>query len=416
MPTIISRLFGLIYFWNDKPSAKERYEMRGKSAVIYLDYAASTPMCDEALDMYNALNKEMFGNASSLHDAGGQAAYALDYSRQRIADMIGGQKEGIYFTTGGTESNMLAVQSILNGLPKHKKHWIMSALEHHSMYNLAALLERQGYEITIVQPDKQGRMTREILLQHLREDTGLVSIQHANSETGLIQDIATISPLLRERGILLHSDAVQTFGNIPVHVETLGVDALSISSHKVYGPKGVGAVYLKPGTPWRPVYPDTLHENGFRPGTVNVPGIAAFVAAAEMMTEQMELLQERYAALRRYFFTKIRERSIPLCLAVQETGKDTMLSHIAGCFFHGYEGQYVMLECNRNGVCISTGSACAAGHHEPSPALQALGASGREALQFIRISFGRTTTTGQLDVLVDILTDLAGRQERSLSR
>ncbi|TKH41324.1 cysteine desulfurase [Paenibacillus terrae] len=384
--------------------------------MIYLDYAASTPMCDEALNMYNTLNKEMFGNASSLHDAGGQAAYALDFSRQRIADMIGGQKEGVYFTTGGTESNMLAVQSILNGLPQHKKHWIMSALEHHSMYNLAALLERQGFELTIVQPDKEGRITRDILLPYLREDTGLVSIQHANSETGLIQDLATLSPLLRKRGIVLHSDAVQTFGNIPIDVAALGVDAISISSHKVYGPKGVGAVYLRPGTPWRPVYPDTLHENGFRPGTVNVPGIAAFVAAAEMMTKQMELHQERYATLRQYFFTKIQERSIPLRLAAQENNKIERLSHILGCFFHGYEGQYVMLECNRSGVCISTGSACSAGHHEPSPALQALGASGREALQFIRISFGRTTTAGDLDVLVDILTDLTSRQERSLSR
>ncbi|WP_226000593.1 IscS subfamily cysteine desulfurase [Paenibacillus sp. BJ-4] len=382
--------------------------------MIYLDYAASTPMCDEALNMYSALNKEMFGNSSSLHDAGGQAAYVLDYCRQRMANMIGGQKEGIYFTTGGTESNMLVVQSILNGLPEHKRHWIMSALEHHSMYNLATLLESQGYELTIVQPGKNGRITVEALLPHLRETTGLVSVQHANSETGLIQDLAALSPLLRDRGILLHSDAVQTFGNISIDVAALGVDALSVSSHKVYGPKGVGAAYLKPGIPWRPVYPDTLHENGFRPGTVNVPGIAAFVAAAEMMTEQMDLHQQRYASLRQYFITQVQERSIPLHWVVQESGT-AVLNHIVGCFFHGYEGQYVMLECNRSGVCISTGSACAAGHHEPSPALQALGASDREALQFIRISFGRTTTIEDLNVLVGILTDLTHRQERSLS-
>ncbi|UNL92111.1 cysteine desulfurase [Paenibacillus polymyxa] len=384
--------------------------------MIYLDYAASTPMCDEALHIYSVMNKEMFGNASSLHDAGGQAAYTLDYSRQRMAKMIGGQKEGIYFTSGGTESNMVVVQSILNGLPPDKKHWIMSALEHHSMYNLATLLEHQGYELTIIQPDQEGRITREVLVPHLRDNTGLVSIQHANSETGLIQDLAVLSPLLHERGIMLHSDAVQTFGNVHIDVEAMGVDALSISSHKVYGPKGVGAAYLKPGTPWRPVYPDTLHENGFRPGTVNVPGIAAFVAAAEMMTEQMEMHQERYATLRRYFITKIQERSIPLRWVVEESEKKAVLYHIVGCFFHGYEGQYVMLECNRSDVCISTGSACAAGHHDPSPALQALGASEREALQFIRISFGRTTTIEELNVLVDILTDLTHRQERSLSR
>ncbi|KAF6583530.1 MULTISPECIES: IscS subfamily cysteine desulfurase [Paenibacillus] len=384
--------------------------------MIYLDYAASTPMCDEALHIYSVMNKEMFGNASSLHDAGGQAAYTLDYSRQRMAKMIGGQKEGIYFTSGGTESNMVVVQSILNGLPPDKKHWIMSALEHHSMYNLATLLEHQGYELTIIQPDREGRITREVLVPHLRDNTGLVSIQHANSETGLIQDLAALSPLLHERGIMLHSDAVQTFGNVHIDVEAMGVDALSISSHKVYGPKGVGAAYLKPGTPWRPLYPDTLHENGFRPGTVNVPGIAAFVAAAEMMTEQMEMHQERYATLRRYFITKIQERSIPLRWVVEESEKKAVLHHIVGCFFHGYEGQYVMLECNRSGVCISTGSACAAGHHDPSPALQALGASEREALQFIRISFGRTTTIEELNVLVDILTDLTHRQERSLSR
>uniref|UniRef100_UPI00047105F4 aminotransferase class V-fold PLP-dependent enzyme n=1 Tax=Paenibacillus sp. 1-18 TaxID=1333846 RepID=UPI00047105F4 len=176
-----------------------------------------------------------------------------------------------------------------------------------------------------------------------------------------------------------------------------------------------GAAYLKPGTPWRPVYPDTLHENGFRPGTVNVPGIAAFVAAAEMMTEQMELHQQRYAMLRQYFISQVQKESIPLRLVIQESGTETVLSHIMGCFFHGYEGQYVMLECNRSGVCISTGSACAAGHHEPSPALQALGASDREALQFIRISFGRTTTIEDLDILAGILADLTHRQERSLS-
>lgn len=312
--------------------------------MIYLDYAATTPICEEALTVYQKLSMDMYGNASSLHDAGGKAKHILEYCREKIANIIGGEASGIYFTSGGTESNFLAIQSLLNGLPKTKRHFITTAMEHQSIHNCAAFLEQQGYDVTVIEPNEYGLITEEILLTHIRPETGLVSIQHANSETGIIQPIQHLSSYLHNKGILLHCDAVQTFGKIPINTKNLGVDALSMSSHKIHGPKGVGAVYIRPDVPWKPVYPLTTHEYGFRAGTVNVPGIGAFTAAAELIVSEMEKQISRNEALRTYFLDQIRIRSLPVTLAA-DTSKAECLPHIIGCFFHSFEGQYVMLEC-----------------------------------------------------------------------
>ncbi|MDP4097241.1 IscS subfamily cysteine desulfurase [Paenibacillus sp. P96] len=370
--------------------------------MIYLDYAASAPMSEEALHVFHELNKEVYGNASSLHDAGGKAEHILNYCRRQLAGLIHGREEGIYFTSGGTESNILALQSVLNGLPASKRHFITTSVEHSSIRNLVSLLQSQGWEISIMQPDLNGRITPEILLSHLKENTGLVSIQHANSETGIIQDLQELSSVLKERHVLLHTDAVQTFGKIPVHADELGFDVLTVSSHKLYGPKGVGAVYIRPGIPWKPVYPGTTHEKGFRPGTVNVPGIGAFIAAAAAMIGQMTELSQHFQKLRSHLFTEAERLGIPLKPVVQEV-RAQVLPHIAGCYFLKAEGQYIMLECNRNGICISTGSACAAGQQEPSPSVKALGATNQEALRFIRISFGQHTTLQEMDLLLKTL-------------
>ncbi|MCY8517835.1 IscS subfamily cysteine desulfurase [Bacillus atrophaeus] len=371
--------------------------------MIYLDFAASTPICSEALLVFNQLSTDIYGNASSLHDAGGKAKLIVDYSRRKIAELIGGSAEGIYFTSGGTEANMLAIQSLLNGLPEQKRHFITTAMEHQSIHNTGAFLANQGFDITIIEPDEYGHITREILESHLRPETGLVSIQHANSETGIVQDIRSITALLHEKDILLHCDAVQTFGKIPIDADDSGIDALSVSSHKVYGPKGVGAVYIRPGINWKPVYPYTLHENGFRAGTVNVPGIGAFAEAAEHTVNHLSQNITHYQNLRRYFLQQIKIRSLPVTLALEDS-KAYCLPHIVGCFFHSFEGQYVMLECNRNNICISTGSACSAGYHGPSQTMKALKKTEQEALQFIRISFGNTTTTEHLDLLLHTFT------------
>ncbi|MFP7231036.1 IscS subfamily cysteine desulfurase [Bacillus subtilis] len=373
--------------------------------MIYLDYAATTPICEEALNVYQKLSMDMYGNASSLHDAGGKAKHILEYCREKVAEIISGDARGIYFTSGGTESNFLAIQSLLNGLPKTKRHFITTAMEHQSIHNCAAFLKQHGYDVTIIEPNEYGLITEEILAAHIRPETGVVSIQHANSETGIIQPIQRLSSYLHKKGILLHCDAVQTFGKIPINTEELGMDALSVSSHKIHGPKGVGAVYIRPSVPWKPVYPLTSHEHGFRAGTVNVPGIGAFTAAAELIISEMDKQISRNKALRTYFLDQISIRSLPVSLAA-DTAKTEYLPHIIGCFFHSFEGQYVMLECNRSNICISTGSACSAGYHGPSATMKALRKTEQEALQFIRISFGRHTTSEQLDKLLHTFTAL----------
>lgn len=370
--------------------------------MIYLDYAATTPVLSDALQAFEQLSREVYGNSSSLHDAGGKAESVLHYCRAKLAEIISGKAEGIYFTSGGTESNMLAVHSILNGLPSGKRHFIMTEMEHQSMHILKRHLTALGYEVSTMKPDANGVITADILERHLRPDTGLVSIQHANSETGIIQPLAELSSFLHKRGVLLHSDAVQTFAKIPVNVEELGVDALSVSSHKVYGPKGIGAVYIRPSVGWKPVYPGTLHEDGFRSGTVNVPGIGAFITAAEKTAGRMDAVFEKHQKLRGYFLRRLQERCLPVSLAVSDSAGHKVLPHILGCFFHSFEGQYVMLECNRRGICISTGSACSAGHQEPSNTMKALRVPKEQALRFIRISFGYETTKEHVDKLLDV--------------
>ncbi|MNW30626.1 putative cysteine desulfurase NifS [compost metagenome] len=461
--------------------------------MTYLDFAATTPMSEEALEAYQTISLKVYGNTRSLHDIGGEAQHIVDYCRSRLGELLGAETEGVYFTSGGTESNHLVIQSLLQGLPPSRRHFITTSVEHASIRGLTQYLTGIGYEVTIVEPDRKGLITPEALNTHLRDNTGLVSIQHANSETGIVQCLADISPLLKERGIILHTDAVQSFGKIPINVHELGVDALSISSHKIYGPKGVGAAYIRPGVYWRPVFPGTNHEGGFRPGTVNAPGIAAFVAAAEALLPNIEQLGRHYEELRTLFFREARERGLPLQpvahpvhteanaedntednagsnhirgsyavdyghglehgyqlehkfeheheldhmheheheqqresihaptnpgsnssrteqtpFAVQSPVR--LVPHIAGFYYYGYEAQYVMLECNRKGISVSTGSACASGYQEPSPSITALAGPPENALHFLRMSMGRTTTAEDIYRLLDVLEDLTNRR------
>lgn len=388
--------------------------------MTYLDFAATTPMSEEALETYRAVSLEVYGNTRSLHDTGGQAQHIVDYCRAQLGELLGAETEGIYFTSGGTESNHLIIQSLLQGLPPSRRHFITTSVEHASIRSLTQYLTGIGYEVTIVEPDRRGLITPEALMSHLRDNTGLVSIQHANSETGIVQCLADLSSLLKKRGIILHTDAVQSFGKIPINVQELGVDALSISSHKIYGPKGVGAAYIRPGVHWRPVFPGANHEGGFRPGTVNTPGIAAFVAAAEALMPHIEQLGRGYEELRTLFFRKARERGLPLQpvahpahteqTPLMVTSPVPFVPHITGFYYYGYEAQYVMLECNRKGICVSTGSACASGYQEPSPSITALAGPPENALHFLRMSMGRTTTAEDIYRLLDVLEDLTNRR------
>lgn len=367
--------------------------------MIYLDYAATTPMSEKALDVYSQVATKYYGNSSSLHDIGLAAQTILEESRKTMARFLNGEEKGVYFTSGGSESNYFAIHSLLKGNTKKGKHIITTKLEHSSIANTLEDLQNNGYEITFVPVNAEGRVELEALAEVIRPDTVLASIHHGNSEIGTIQDLVSIGELLKKDNIIFHSDCVQTFGKIEIDVKKANLDSISVSSHKIYGPKGVGACYVNPSRMWKPVIPGTTHENGFRPGTVNVPGIAAFITAAEEIFPIMNNEQERFTDLRRKLMDGIQGKA----WKISEVGPaNNRLEHIIGLSVAGIEGQYIMLECNRYGVAISTGSACSVGMQKPSKTLLAIGKSKEEAKQFIRLSLGKLTTETEIEETIAI--------------
>lgn len=371
--------------------------------MIYLDYAATTPMMEKSLNVYSEVAANYFGNTSSLHDIGSTAQSILAQSRKTIAEFINGNPRGIYFTSGGSESNHLAIHSLLKGNQAKGKHIITTDLEHSSIRNTLEDLKSVGYEITSIRVDDAGRVNLQALKEAIRPDTVLATIHHGNSEIGTIQNLVSIGKILNNHDILFHSDCVQTFGKIEIDVQEAKLDSLSISSHKIYGPKGVGACYINPNCSWKAVIPNTTHEFGFRPGTVNVPGIAAFVTAAEEIFPTLQEEQARFSRLREKLITGIQGEG----WMIAEVGpNDNRLEHIIGICVKGIEGQYMMLECNRYGVAISTGSACAVGLQKPSKTLLAIGKSHVEAKQFIRLSLGRMTTDAEINETIGVFQKL----------
>lgn len=364
-----------------------------------MDYAATTPMSEKALQVYGQVATTYYGNTSSLHDIGSTAQTILEESRKTLAEFISGEAKGIYFTSGGSESNYFAIHSLLKGNNKKGKHIISTKLEHSSIGNTLEDLKDSGYDLTYVPVDKDGRVDLTALSRAIRPDTVLATIHHGNSEIGTIQNITAIGEILNKHDILFHSDCVQTFGKIEIDVKKAKLDSISVSSHKIFGPKGVGACYINPARSWKPVIPNTTHESGFRPGTVNVPGIAAFISAAEEIFPIMNSEQERFAKLREELVNGIKGKA----WEIAEIGPSTnRLEHIIGITVKGIEGQYIMLECNRYGVAISTGSACSVGLQKPSKTLLAIGKSKEEAKQFIRISLGKLTTEAEIQETIAI--------------
>ncbi|MFM2486928.1 IscS subfamily cysteine desulfurase [Celerinatantimonas yamalensis] len=376
----------------------------------YLDYAASTPVCTQALELFCELSVNHYANASSLHDAGSEANGVLRYCREQLAVYLEGCADRVFFTGGGTEANIFAIISLAKALPAQRRHILVSQMEHSSVQHAMSMLSEQGFSVSILQPNQYGMVTTERLEAQLRPNTGLVSVQHANSETGIIQPIAMLAKRLRKDGILLHTDAVQTFGKLEVSHAVLGADAITLASHKVYAPKGVGVVSLGPNVAWQPLYPSSSHEGGFRPGTVNVPLIGAFVAACEAIWPSRSADREHTRSLRDRLIAGIEKQSLPI--RYFSPSAYDVLPGIFGAFYQGLEGQYVMLTCNRHGVCIATGSACRATEQGLSPALKALGLSHHQGAQYIRISFGRGSTIADIDALLDVLARLAQHQHQ----
>ncbi|MCQ6273541.1 IscS subfamily cysteine desulfurase [Bacillus sp. V3B] len=367
----------------------------------YFDYAATTPLDSQAAQTFVEVATKYYGNTGSLHDIGSTAKDLLENCRQEFSNLLGASKDGVFFTSGGSESNHLGIHALLSAKKKEGFHIISSIAEHSSIRSTLDSLSLKGYEVTLLPLNEEGQIELESVKKATREDTVLIAIQHGNSEIGSLQPIEDIGKWCQNQKILLHSDCVHTFGKIDLRKLVKVVDSLSLSSHKFYGPKGVGAVYVNPKLAWKPHYPGTTHENGFRPGTVNVPAIVAMTVAAQHNVSQQ---QERFIhaeKLRQLLLSMLDRTKEPITIyggvGVQQ------LPHTLGLRLHGLEGQWVMLECNRLGFAISTGSACQTGLTSPSKTMMAMNIPDKIGKEFVRISFGYHTTEQDVTALGEAL-------------
>ncbi|RIW37679.1 aminotransferase class V-fold PLP-dependent enzyme [Bacillus salacetis] len=370
----------------------------------YFDYAATTPIDPEALQVYMEAASGFYGNTSSLHDIGAKADGLLEECRKTLGKMMGVPSEGIYFTSGGTEANHLGIISLALENHQRGKHIITGTAEHSSVHSAMGYLENQGFEITKLPFDREGLLPLDLLKEAIRNDTILISIAHSNGEIGSVQNIEGAARLIKGKGILLHSDMVQSFGKMEIASAARMVDSLSVSSHKIYGPKGVGAVYIDPKHSPRSIFPDQSHEGGLRGGTVNTPGIAAFVTAANTACQNFQSV--KFKDLRTWFVNGMK-KALGDSVSILEAPAESQMPHVIGLCINGLQGQWVMLECNRRGFGISTGSACQTGRQAISKTVNALGLSEEEGKEFIRISFGKDTTKEDVKELVQALADIA---------
>ncbi|WP_280768681.1 IscS subfamily cysteine desulfurase [Salipaludibacillus daqingensis] len=372
--------------------------------MIYLDHAATTIMSTEAMETWIKATQNYFANANSLHEAGEQSSQLLLACRNKLASLVNTTPEQVFFTSGGSESNYLALNSLYQANKHLGNHVITTAIEHPTVHSFFQQMERQGVEVTYLPVDQFGLVSMDSVKKATKEDTILASIQHVNSETGVIQPLKEFGSFFKANNIIFHSDCVQSFGKTPILLPTIGVDAISVSSHKIHGPKGVGAVFFGEQVKWSSVYPLTSHQRGFRPGTLNIPGIAAFTTAAMDMYEYMEDNWAKAKKLREVFLTELK----PLEDRLKIEGHPThQLPWIIGLAIHGVQGQYMLLSLDRFQICISTGSACQSEELDGSSAMHAIYSTEQERLRFFRISFGKNTTLEEIIFVTNKIKEIA---------
>jgi cysteine desulfurase len=372
--------------------------------MIYLDHAATTPISDKALEVYLNVAKHYFGNASSMHDEGSSAEQILEAAKKTVAITLNARPKDIFFTSGASESSFLAIYSLLNA--RDGNHIITTDIEHSSVRNIFQKLQFEGYDVSTVSVDRFGRIDFEDLKSLVRDDTVLASIQHVNSEIGTVQDLGMIGEFLHSKNVLFHSDCVQSFGRIPLDINALNVDAISISGHKIYGPKGVGAVWMNPKENWKPVFPDSDNQNKFKPGTSDVPSIAAFATAAKNITQNSPKEQERISSFRNELISELEQLPFE-CEIIAHPAHN--VPNILGLRFPGMEGQFLMLEANQAGLAISTGSACQVGSEKPNKTMTAIGKSEQESREFVRLSFGRKNSVDQISQIIQKMNVILDR-------
>ncbi len=373
---------------------------------IYFDHSATTPVAPAVVEAMQPFFSETFGNASSIHQFGQKAKVALEDARRQVAALIGAEPAEIVFTSCGTESDNWAIKGAAYFFEGKKRHLITSMAEHHAVLYTCNYLHQHGFDVTYLPVDKFGMVSPASVAEAIRDDTFLVSIMHANNEVGTINPIGEIGKICRERGVLFHTDAVQTVGKLPIQVINMNVDLLSLSGHKFYGPKGVGALFIRRGLQLEKFFHGGHQERDRRAGTENVAGAVGLGKAAELCQTRMEEDERRLAKLSSDLYSRIRETISGVYLNGHETQR---LPGILNLSFDGVSNDSLMQNLDLKGIAVSGGSACNSGMAETSHVLNAMGLPMNLAISAIRFSLGRGNTSEDIDYAVAVLQEVVER-------
>ena len=378
---------------------------------IYLDNAATTYVSSEVLNEMMPCFNAIYGNSSSLHSFGRDAEAMVDRARDKIAKAINADSKDIYFTSGGAESNNWAIKGIARANAYKGKHIIVSKIEHESILESCKQLEKEGFKVDYLDCDSEGLVSVAQLLHYLRRDTILVSVMAVNNEIGTIQNIKTLANIAHDKGAIFHTDAVQAIGHVKIDVKDMGIDVLTMSAHKLHGPKGVGALYIKDGIKIEDFIDGGNQEKGKRGGTVNVPGVVGFAKAVEIATRDLVANNQKMKVIRDYFVRNVMDKIDYVRLNGHPYQK---VNNIVNLSFEMVEGESVMVLLDMEGIAVSTGSACASGSLEPSHVIKAMGLGDEVARSAIRFSFNKSISKDDVDYVVETLAKVIAKL-RSIS-
>jgi cysteine desulfurase len=380
---------------------------------VYFDYNATTPCSPEVLEAVVATTRDQFGNPSSVHYFGQRAKAALDEARSAVAALINVEPSEVVYTSGGTEADNFALRGVAEGLEATgRRHLIASAIEHEAVLNTLKALARRGWRTTLIPVDQSGVVDPERLRPLITNETAIVSVMHANNEIGTIQPIVELAAIAHEHGALMHTDAVQSVGKIPVDVRVLGVDLLSLSAHKFNGPKGAGALWIKRGTRMQPILTGGKHERSRRAGTENSPALVGLGVAARLAQAKLDAEAARVAKLRDRLETEIL-RVVPGTTV--NGAREMRVPNTTNISFDRVEAESLLIALDLEGIAVSTGSACSSGTLEPSHVLRAMGFSSHRTQNSLRFSLGLFSTDEEVDRVVAVLPGIVDKL-RSLTR
>lgn len=374
--------------------------------MIYLDNAATTKTAPEVVDAMLPYFSEYYGNASTIYSLGAESKKAMDHARQTIADSLGSKPEEIYFTAGGSESDNWALKATAEAYASKGKHIITTKIEHHAILHTCEYLEKRGFEITYLNVDRDGLISLDELKAAIRPDTILISVMFANNEIGTIEPIAEIGEIAKEHGVLFHTDAVQAYAQVPIHVDEMHIDMLSASGHKLNGPKGIGFLYIRKGVKIRSFVHGGAQERSRRAGTENIPGIVGLGAAVERAMRIMDSKTRKEIELRDYLIGRL-ENEIPHCWLNGHRTK--RLPNNINFSFLFIEGESMLIMLDMKGICASSGSACTSGSLDPSHVLLAIGLKHEEAHGSLRLTLSEDSTKEEMDIVAEEVKKIVQR-------